>query len=183
MKMVRVLINSVVEGVIKRFSGSGRSGETFTSREFFQQYGFTSRPLMGAEGILIKDGNVLYLVASDDRRYRLQILDGEVALYTDQGDKVHLARGQVIVKSGGKVHVEAPLIEALATTKISLTAPVVEVSQNLTVGGSMNATGTITSATSIADPTGTMAAMRSAYNGHTHTDPQGGVTGGPSAGM
>lgn len=108
LKMVRSIISSVTEGVIKRFSGSGRSDETFTSREYFQHYGFTSRPLKDAEGILIKDGNNIILVASDDRRYRIQVEDGEVALYTDEGDKIHLKRNKEIsISSGGKVVVNA----------------------------------------------------------------------------
>jgi phage gp45-like len=108
LKMVRTIISSVTEGVIKRFSGSGRPDETFTNREYFQHYGFTSRPLKDAEGILIKDGNNIILIASDDRRYRIQVEDGEVALYTDEGDKIHLKRNKEInISSGGKVIVNA----------------------------------------------------------------------------
>lgn len=37
-------------------------------------------------------------VKVDDRRYRLKGLAcGEVALYTDEGDKIHLERGNLIV--------------------------------------------------------------------------------------
>ncbi len=108
LKMVRSLISSVTEDVIKCFSGSGRSDETFTNREYFQHYGFTSRPLNGAEGILIKEGNNVILIASDDRRYRLQIEDGEVALYSDEGDKIHLKRNKEIhITTGGKLVVDA----------------------------------------------------------------------------
>lgn len=108
LKMVRSIISSVTEGVIKRFAGSGRTDETFTNREYFQHYGFTSRPLNGAEGILIKDGNNVVLIASDDRRYRLQLQDGEVALYTDEGDAIHLKRNKEIhITTGGKLVVDA----------------------------------------------------------------------------
>jgi len=112
LKMVRSIISSVTEGVIKRFSGSGRSDETFTNREYFQHYGFTSRPLKDAEGIVIKDGNNIILIASDDRRYRIQVEDGEVALYSDEGDKIHFMRGKVIeITSGAKVTIKAPAVE------------------------------------------------------------------------
>lgn len=111
LKMVRSIISSVTEGtdrVIKRFSGTGRTDETFTNREYFQHYGFTSRPLNGAEGILIKEGNNIILIASDDRRYRLQIEDGEVALYSDEGDSIHLKRNKEIhITTGGKLIVDA----------------------------------------------------------------------------
>jgi phage gp45-like len=91
--MIRGIVNSVIEGLIKILSASGRSGETFTSREYFQHYGFTSRPLAGAEVIIINEGNHYIGIASDDRRYRLHVEDGEVALYTDEGDFVHMKRG------------------------------------------------------------------------------------------
>ncbi len=91
--MIRGIVKSVAEGFIKLFSSSGRVGEIFTNREYFQHYGFTSRPKEGAEIIIINNGNHYIGIASDDRRYRLTIEDGEVALYTDEGDYVHLKRG------------------------------------------------------------------------------------------
>ena len=102
--MIRAIIQSVYEGVIKRFSASGRADEIFTNREYFQHYGFTSRPLSGAEAIIIKEGNHIIMIASDDRRYRLAIEDGEVALYTDEGDIIHSKRGkEIYIKSGNKL--------------------------------------------------------------------------------
>ncbi|MDH3975620.1 MAG: phage baseplate assembly protein [Deltaproteobacteria bacterium] len=111
MKLIRSIITAVTEGKIKLFSGAGRVGESFSDREYFQHYGFTSRPLEGAEAILIKDGNVIQVIASDDRRYRLAVEDGEVAIYSDEGDKVHLKReNKIEIKSGGTVIIDAPNI-------------------------------------------------------------------------
>ncbi len=108
----RVIISAVREGQIKRFDASGLAGETFTDREMFQHYGFTSQPQDGAEAILIGIGNVLYLIAEDDRRYRIALAQGEVALYTDEGDVIHFKRGKEIdITSGGKVVVTAPDVE------------------------------------------------------------------------
>jgi len=90
--MIRGIIKSVTEGFIKLFSASGRANESFSDREYFQHYGFTSRPREGAEIIIIREGNHIIGIASDDRRYRLAIEDGEVALYTDEGDYIHLKR-------------------------------------------------------------------------------------------
>lgn len=110
--VIRSIFISIAEGAIKRFSGSGRAGETFADREYFQHYGFTSRPLPGAEGLLIKQGNVIYLIASDDRRYRIGLADGEVALYSDEGDKVHLKRGRVVeIQAGTEVLLNAPSVK------------------------------------------------------------------------
>lgn len=166
--MIRVVIQQVEEGAIKRFSGAGRVGETFSKREYPQHYGFTSRPLPGAEGFAIADGNLVFLIASDDRRYRIALENGEVALYTDEGDKVHLKRGREIEIVGGE--------------KVTVTAPAVEINGNVTVNGALHVTGAITSAASVSDVVGSMAAMRLLYNGHTHGE-SGTTTSPPTPGM
>ena len=124
--MIRAIITSVVEGVIKRFSGSGRPDESFSSREYFQHYGFTSRPLAGAEAILIREGNQIIMIASDDRRYRLALEDGEVALYSDEGDHIHLKRGR-------KIEVSTRKLTVLAAEEVNVTAPQVIVTSSTQV--------------------------------------------------
>ncbi len=125
-KMIRGIIKSVVEGAIKRFTASGRPDETISDREYFQHYGLTSRPRAGAEAIIIREGNHFLMIASDDRRYRISLEEGEVALYTDEGDKVHLKRGQILIHSGGKIAAEAPEIDATASAKIVAIAPEID---------------------------------------------------------
>jgi phage gp45-like len=124
--IIRVILTAVREGVIKRFDSTGRTDETFANREFFQQYGMTSFPKAGAEGLVIKKGNVIFLVASDDRRYRVSLAEGEVALYTDEGDKIHLKRGEIDITSIAKVVVTAPEIMVNASTSAKVTSPVIE---------------------------------------------------------
>ena len=118
--MIRGIIQSVVEGVIKRFSAAGRADETITNREYFQHYGFTSRPLAGAEAILIQEDNHIVMIASDDRRYRLGIEAGEVCLYTDEGDHIRMKRNkEIYVKSGNKLTAEVDN-EVAITTKTAV---------------------------------------------------------------
>ena len=126
--MIRAIIQQVVEGVIKRFTASGRPDEMIESREYFQHYGFTSRPKSGAEGIVILMPGNYYMIASDDRRYRLQIEEGEAALYDDLGQKVHLTRAGIEASSPLKITASAPEVDMVATTKITMTAPEVDVS-------------------------------------------------------
>lgn len=109
--MIRGIVNQVKEGLIKTFSASGRPDETIEEREYFQHYGYTSRPLQGAEIIIINRGNHYIAIASDDRTYRIAVEEGEVALYTDEGDKVHLKRDRKIdITSGAEVQVNSPII-------------------------------------------------------------------------
>ena len=126
--MIRGIVISVLEGLIKRFSANGRSGETLSDREYFQHYGFTSRPHGGAEGIIIKEGNHIVMVASDDRRYRIAIEEGEVALYTDEGDKAHFQRGRIYtIVAGEQFIVNTSVAQIDASTSATVTSPAVTV--------------------------------------------------------
>lgn len=92
------------------------AGETRDDLERVQEYGFTSRPKSGSEAVVIfPGGNREFglVIAVDDRRYRLKSLqEGEVALYTDEGDRVHLKRGGLIeIQAASKVVVNSPSVE------------------------------------------------------------------------
>lgn len=123
--MVRGMIKSVVEGVIKRFSATGMIGQDIDDREYLQHYGYTSRPLEGAEAVIIRDGNHIVMIASDDRRYRIKLEAGEVALYDDLNQKVHLTRTGIEVESPAKITATAPLIEAHASTSATVFSPAI----------------------------------------------------------
>jgi len=134
--LIRGIVTAVIEGVIKLFTASGRSGETFSKREYFQHYGFTSRPKPGAEIIIIKENNNYIAVASDDRRYRIALEEGEMAIYTDEGDKVHLKRNNIIDVICGnqlnavvtnEVDITTKVAKITATTSCDLTSPAVTI--------------------------------------------------------
>lgn len=75
-------------------------GETRDSVEVFEHYGFTSCPLPGMEAAVMflgGDRSSGVIVAVGDRMFRLQGLrPGEVALYTDEGDKLVFKRGRTV---------------------------------------------------------------------------------------
>lgn len=99
--------------------------------ERFQNYGFTSHPHPEAEAIVVSIGgnrNHAVVIAVDDRRYRLKgLAAGEVALYTDEGDKIVLKRGGII--------------EVTAATKTRIVAPLVEMTGELNVTGKITGLG------------------------------------------
>lgn len=134
-------------------------GEVCNNVDRVQEYGFTSVPLPGAEGIYLalggsRDNGVI--VASDDRRYRPKNLQpGEVALYTHDGT-------MIVLKVGG-------IIEHTAATKVRMITPLLEVTGE--IKDRCDADGM------------TLEAMRNTYNGHTHPGDSGGTTGAPSQGM
>lgn len=124
----------VSRAVVKRVDDSKKrqavqvallAGETREALEHFQPYGFTSVPQTGAEGVALFPGGERdhgLVVAVDDRRYRLTGLQsGEVALYTDQGDKLVLKRdGTIEVTAATKVVVSAPLVEIAGNTEAAM---------------------------------------------------------------
>jgi len=127
--------------------------------ERYQEYGFTSVPLPGAEAITVcvggsRDHGVV--IATGDRRYRLKGLQGgEVALYTNEGDHIKLGRGRII-----EVETETFLVKA--STKVRFETPLLE------------GTGEIEDR---CDTDGkSMESMRTTYDSHTH--PENNVNGG-----
>ena len=124
-------------------------GEVADGVERMQNYGYTSVPLAGAEGVMAcvsGDRNHGIVVVMDDRRYRLKNLQpGEVALYTDEGDTIVMKRGRKIeVTAGAEITATAPVVKVEASTKVTLTTPLVEMTQDLSVGGSITAAGDVT---------------------------------------
>lgn len=120
--------------------------------ERFQNYGVTSHPHPGAEAIVVAVGGSrdhLVAIAVDDRRYRLSLAEGEVALYDDLGHVVHLTRSGIVIDGGGHQ------VTIINTTK-------------LRVEGGIEATGDIEDRCDTPDGR-TMNGMRELYNGHTHS--------------
>jgi phage gp45-like len=80
-------------------------GEIHDNRYRLAEYGFSSRPLPGADAFVAfpmgdRSGGVV--IATGDRRYRLQSLAaGEVALYDDLGHIVKLSRSGISIDGGG----------------------------------------------------------------------------------
>lgn len=150
------------------------AGEVKDGVERLQNFGFTSVPPAGAEGVFLslngsRDQGVLIVV--DDRRSRKGgLASGEAAMHNAAGTAV--------------IHVRADgTIEVTAATQVTVTAPLVRVVGDLEVTGNVQVAGNIAAAGSVADGTGTMAGMRSTFNGHDHNDPQGGRVDPPNQEM
>ncbi|WP_433767291.1 phage baseplate assembly protein V [Pseudomonas putida] len=114
------------------------AGEVNDDMEHFEPYGFTSHPLAGAEGVVTFLGgdrsHAIALVVAD-RRYRLQSLAaGEVAIYTDEGDRIHFKRGRII-------DIETATLNIRASTAVNFDTPLINQTGKLVSKGDQIAGG------------------------------------------
>ena len=153
------------------------------------EYGFASNPPDGFTGVALffgGDRTSAVVIATQHQQFRFHNLaKGECALSDNQGQSVYLSATGIKItdKAGSTITLNG---DGTATMTLSggLT-----INANTSINGTLTATGNIigdqniTAVGSVADAGGakTMSGMRTAYDGHTHTDPQGGTTGTPSA--
>ena len=165
----RRIMMTVARAVIRRVNDTTKlqseqitlmAGETRSDIERFQEYGLTSVPHEGAEAVVVFPGGNRehgLIIAVDDRRYRLKgLADGEVALYTDEGDKIHFKRGNIINIVTETLDVDVTTLDIDATT---VTIDCTDMTINCTNNLAMIATNALTmnGATITATATTTMA--------------------------
>jgi len=172
-KVLNKIMNIVTRGYIT-FSNSSckcqtlqinmSGGEQKSDVEHIEPYGFTSRPLDGAESVaLFLDGDKSHgvVLVAGDRRYRITSLKkGEVAIYTDEGD-------YIIFNRNNEINVKTKKFIVNADDAIELN------SRNFVVNASLEAqfnTSLLKSSGEIADKSSTISNIRTVYNGHTHNE-------------
>ena len=144
----------------------GLHGEVMSGVEQILTYGHTCLPMPPsgegkAEGILVAiggDRRHAVVIATEDRRYRPrgEMQPGENVFWDHQGSKIHLRAGnEMLIKvpdgaQDGTVRIEATEVEIVADT--------------VTINGDLVVTG------DVSDADGSMAAIRTGYNAHTHVE-------------
>lgn len=105
--------------------------------EHMQNYGFTSHATGGDVAVAFIGGNREQgiVLAVDDRRYRISLKPGEVAMYDDLGNKVELLRGMLKITAVQHAEVQAPTIKLIGD---------LELVGNVNIQGNIDSTGTIT---------------------------------------
>jgi len=141
------LMNMLTRGVVALANSAGKiqrlqmrltHGELKDGMEHLEPYGFTSCPHVGAEGLaafLGGDRSHGVVIVVTDRRHRFQNLKpGEVAIFTDEGDYIHLKRGRVIDIKTGTLNVSA-------TTAVNFDTPLITQSGRIVSQGDQIAGG------------------------------------------
>lgn len=181
--LIRRIRLSLGRGIIKLVNDSNgiqklqlslMANETRSNIERFQEYGFTSVPKAGAEAaVIFMGGNRDHgiIVAVDDRRYRLKSLSsGEVALYTDEGDKIVMKRGNKIEVTTQTFEVNTTDYIVNASSKATFNTPELRVSGDIIDRYATNSDS--------------LYGMRETFNIHTHPEnDSGGPTDPPNQQM
>lgn len=132
--------------------------ETRDEIELFQQYGFNSIPQKGAEAIALflagaRDNGVV--ISTRDSRFTIkEMKPGEVAIFTDEGDKIHLKRNRLI-------EIETETLNIKASKEVNIDTPQVGCSGE------------------VSDSTGNLSSLRNNYNSHVHIGNLGAPTSTP----
>lgn len=142
---------------MQELKGTLLEGETKDELEHFQNYGFTSNPPKGSEGLAFglngnRDHTVIICV--DSREFRKKgLAAGEVAVYSKFGSYIHF-------KSDGTI----------------------EINGNTKVKGTLDTTKDITSAQDVitTQHNTSLGGTKTVYNSHTHQESGGGSTQDPN---
>jgi len=160
-------------GGMQRLQVTVEGDEAKDAIEHVEPYGFTAAPLIGAEKVsayLDGDRGHGVVLTVCDRRYRLRNLaGGEVAVYDDQGQSVHLTRTGIVVRGAGKpmLITDTPMVTIEAA--LHVTGPVTA-DATVAAQGNVTSEANITAAGDVADAGGahTARGMREIYDEHDH---------------
>lgn len=163
-------------------------GDVREGLEHFEPYGFTSRAKEGAEAIgafFNGDRSHGVVLVTADRRFRLHVEEGEVAVFDDQGQKVVLKRDGILVETpknltatvGGNAVATVKGTTTLKSGAVTIDAPSVHITGKLSVDGHISGTGGMAvsggsgaAVTGAITATGDITAGAISLQGHTHTE-------------
>lgn len=117
-----VLLRAAYSGTMRLVQVRVPGGVALAGLEHIEPFGFTSHAPEGAEAIVIAlGGNSSHSIVLmlGDRRYRLAVEQGEMAIYNQWHDCVHIKKDRTIaIKAKVKVLLETPLVEATQDFKV-----------------------------------------------------------------
>lgn len=174
-------------------------GDKRQGLEHFEAYGFGSRAHADAEVLAVflnGDRSHGLVLAIGDRRYRLKLEEGEVAMFDDIGQKVHLTRSGIVVNTdldltatvGGNCTATVEGSTTLKSSGVTIDSPSTHITGTLTVdqlitgtGGLAISGGSGASVDGSLTTTGDVVAAGISLDTHTHigVQPGSGSTGGP----
>lgn len=116
-RRVHNLVQTTVLKSLKQIDGRvfvelcGLSGQTYDA-EMLQPYGLATHPKKEADTIVLAlngDSTHSLAIVIGDSKHRLDVAEGEVALYTDEGAKLHLKNNKIIDIEADAINLLGPV--------------------------------------------------------------------------
>lgn len=105
-----IVIGGVTGSDTKMLQIKTSTGKTNDRIKRLHNYGFMSRPKVGARSYVLFLGGVLsrgVAVSVEDERYEMELEEGEVAMMDDKGNLVHFTKNGISITSIGSVEITA----------------------------------------------------------------------------
>ncbi|MGF1805808.1 phage baseplate assembly protein [Aliivibrio sifiae] len=105
-----IVIGGVTGSDTKMLQIKTSTGKTNDRIKRLHNYGFMSRPKVGARSYVLFLGGVLSrgaAVCVEDERYEMELEEGEVAMMDDKGNLVHFTKNGIVITSLGSVEITA----------------------------------------------------------------------------
>ncbi len=122
------------------------TGRTNDRIKRVHNYGFMSRPLVGAKTYTLFIGGVTargVTVNVEDERYQMTLEPGEVAMLDDKGNLIHFTNGGIKVNSIAKLEVISAAETSVKAPSVKVTAPASSFSGNVSIGGDLDVKGSV----------------------------------------
>ncbi len=166
----RKILLSVAHGIIEATKDDGGlqfiqatylEGETKNDVRKMHHYGFSSHAPVGSECIAVSvAGNreASVVIATENREFRFKALkDGEVAIYTKEGDHIHFKNGNEIevktktltVEAENEVTVNTKTANVNASTATNITSPTTTIDGEVVITGDTTIQGEVTAEKSV----------------------------------
>lgn len=105
-----IVIGGVTGADTKMLQIKTSTGKTNDRIKRLHNYGFMSRPKVGARSYVLFLGGVLsrgVSVCVEDERYEMELAQGDVAMMDDKGNLVHFTKNGISITSLGSVEITA----------------------------------------------------------------------------
>jgi hypothetical protein len=111
--IIKGTISSVTSGIRRICEFTGRFTK-YGWRPFIQQSGFSSRPNDGDEAIMVRFGDAMVVISSEDTQNPIVLEKGERAMHMNSGNFIHIKKdsfGTIQIKATAKIQIQATSIE------------------------------------------------------------------------
>lgn len=137
------IVTGATTGMLQIKTATGRTNDRIKR---IHNYGFMSRPLVGAKTYNLFIGGVTargFTVNVEDERYQIALQPGEVAMLDDKGNLVHFTQSGIKIESMARLEVVSASETHITATQVTVNAETSTFSGNVEIGGDLAVAGRV----------------------------------------